>query len=152
MTIEGAELSLKELQEFPIKADKVVKDAMKEASKVLVKSLKAKIPQKRFKKIVKSRVAEGKEYTFANVGLLRSKKDRWLWYRAYWKNYGTLSNRDPLHKFIYKRKKISAGWKGGIKPTHFFERAMEGEEMTWKKKFVDLLRQKAKERKLLDEK
>lgn len=163
MTIEGAELALKELQEFPIKADKVVKDAMREASKAVAKNIRPKMPNKTFRKAVRYKIAEGKKYTFANVGILRPKKEGDYgmrngkkipspWMRAYWKNFGTLSNRDPMHKFIYKRKKVSAGWKGGIKPTHFFERAMEGEEMTWKKKFEDSLRQKAKERKLLDEK
>ena len=151
MTIEGAELALKEFEEFPIKADKVVKDAMREASRVVVKDMKAKIADKSAKKMNKSKIADGAELTFANVGILRPKGNRMPWNYVYWRNYGTLQRRDLQHKFTYKRKAISAKWKGGIKPRNFFDKALAGEDDVWKKKFEESLKKKARERKILDE-
>lgn len=145
---------MKLLEEFPIKADKVVKDAMREASKAVAQNIRPKMPNKTFRKAVRYALKEGKELSFAQVGILRPKKNndqRFAWMKAYWKNYGTLANRDPLHKFARPRKAISSGWKGGIKPAHFFEPAMSGADELWKKTFVDSMKRKAKERKLLDE-
>ena len=150
MKIEGGELALQTFKEFPIKADKVVKEAMRDASKVVVKDLKAKMPNKTFRKAVKSKIAEGADYTFANVGILRSKKDNLTWFKAYWKNFGTLANRDVSHKFVYPRKHISSKFKGGIKPSHFFESAIVGEDQRWKKEFTKSLEEKAKKRQLAD--
>lgn len=151
VTIEGADQALRLLEDFPIKADKVVKDAMKEASKAVAQNIRPKMPNKSFRKAVRYTVKDGEEYTFANVGILRGKKKWFEWSKAYWKNYGTLANRDPKHKFAQPRKSKSSGWKGGIKPAHFFEPALSGTEELWKKKFTETMEKKAKERKLLDE-
>jgi hypothetical protein len=154
VTIEGADEVMKLFEEFPIKADKVVKEAMREASKTVAQNIRPKMPNKSFRKAVKYKIGEGKEYSFANVGILRPKKQgdqRFAWTKAYWKNFGTLANRDPSHKFIYPRKPKYGNRMGGIKPAHFFEPAMNGTDELWKNKFVETLKKKAKERKLLDE-
>lgn len=123
---------------------------MRVASRALQKELKAAIQEKSFKKAVKSRIAQGKELMFANVGLLRPKNNWWTWTKAYWKNYGTLANRDPSHKFSEPRKRGSAKWKGGIRPAHFYEKAERGKEEVWKKNFLKELNRRAKERAMLD--
>jgi hypothetical protein len=51
----------------------------------------------------------------------------------------------------YPRKPKYGNRMGGIKPAHFFEPAMNGTDELWKNKFVETLKKKAKERKLLDE-
>ena len=149
---------MKQLQEFPIKADKVVKDAMREASKAVAQNIRPKMPNKTFRKAVKYKVSQRKDgNTYALVGILDSKKHNnggkipRPFLKAYWKNYGTLANRDPQHKFAQPRKSISSGWRGGIKPSHFFEQAMSGTDEMWKRTFYDAMDKKAKERKLLDE-
>ena len=45
--------------------------------------------------------------------------------RAYWFEYGTLSNRDPRHRFVHRRKTKTAGWKGGIRATRDTELAWQ---------------------------
>lgn len=153
---------MKLLEEFPIKADKVVKDAMREASKAVAQNIRPKMPNKTFRKAVRYKIAVGEKYTFANVGILRPKKEGNYgmrngkkipspWMRAYWKNFGTLSNRDPAHKFAYARKPKYANRNGGIKPAHFFEPTLSGTQELWMEKFTETMEKKAKERKLLDE-
>lgn len=161
--IEGTDQALTILRNFPIKANKVVFDSMREAAKEGAKFLKPKMPNKTFRKAVKYKIKEGKEYTFANVGILRPKKEGDYgtrngkkipspWLRAYWKNFGTLANRDPSHKFAYARKPKSANRNGGIKPAHFFEPAIEGIDQIMMKRFEEVFVKKVKERQLADEK
>lgn len=47
------------------------------------------------------------------------------WMLIYWHNYGTLANRDSQHSFSNPRRNPSAGWKGGIKPGRFIDKAWE---------------------------
>lgn len=150
MTIEGADKALQEIAEYPIKADKVVKEAMRAASRPITRELRSRMPNKSFRKAVKARMADGNLYTFANIGILRPRKNRDAWNHAYWKNYGTLANRDRAHKFTEPRKRISENFKGGIKPRHFFESAEAGLEQIWKSNLTKELLRRAKERKLAD--
>ena len=160
--VKGIDQALAVLAEYPINADKVVKAAMREAAKTAAQAIRPKMPNKTFRKAVGYTVKEGVEYTFANVGILRSKKEKNVrmrngkevprpWLRAYWKNYGTLANRDPSHKFAMARKSKSSGWKGGIRPAHFFEPALVGVDKIMEQKFEETFIKKMKERKLIDE-
>ena len=146
--IEGIEQARTTLELYPIKIDKVVKDSMRQAAKAAAQVMRPKMPNKTFRKAVKYTVKKGKEYFFANVGILRSKKEKvkilpngkkdvTIWSKAYFKNYGTLANRDPGHKFTYARKSVYRDRKGGIKPAHFFERTMNGAEEVMQKKFEE---------------
>lgn len=47
---------------------------------------------------------------------LYKKAEMPAWYKAYWRNFGTLSRRDPGHEFVKGRRTTSSAWKGGIKP------------------------------------
>jgi len=42
-----------------------------------------------------------------------------------WMNYGTLANRLSTHHFSAPRRRVSANWKGGIRPGQFVEGAVE---------------------------
>lgn len=46
-------------------------------------------------------------------------------YPLYWKNYGTLDNRDKNHKFDKARSRKTANWRGGISAEGFMEKAWE---------------------------
>ncbi len=43
----------------------------------------------------------------------------------YWKNYGTLQNRDASHQFQYKVRPVSQKKSGGINPVLFFDHTAE---------------------------
>ena len=151
--IEGIEQARTTLELYPIKIDKVVKDSMRVAAKEAAQVIKPKMPNKTFRKAVKYNVKKGKEFTFANVGILRPKKQgdqRWAWMRAYWKNYGTMANRDPAHKFAYPRKPKYSNRRGGIKPAHFFESSMNGVEDVMQKRFEEHFLAAVKKQKLAD--
>lgn len=128
----------------------MVKEAMRAASRPIARQMRSLMPNKTFRKAVKAKVADGKQYMFANIGILRPKKNWMTWNKAYWSNYGTLSNRDPSHTFAYARKRKSQKWKGGIRPAHFFESAEVGIEQTWKSDLKKELLKRARERKIAD--
>ena len=46
-------------------------------------------------------------------------------YLLYWKNYGTLRNRDSGHNFQYKIRSGSINKNGGISPSRFFDLTAE---------------------------
>jgi hypothetical protein len=50
------------------------------------------------------------------AGLVRKGSNGLEYMIAYWKNFGTLANRDKSWSFSYARKRKSASWRGGIKP------------------------------------
>lgn len=47
---------------------------------------------------------------------LYKKAEMPAWYKAYWRNFGTLSRRDPGHEFVKGRRPRTSSWTGGIKP------------------------------------
>ena len=55
----------------------------------------------------------------------RSKKPVRVFSLIYWRNYGTLSNRNPMHRFVRSRRPKSRDWKGGIVGTGNIEKAWE---------------------------
>jgi HK97 gp10 family phage protein len=59
-----------------------------------------------------------------NVGF-QGKGNMPAYFKAYWNNYGTLSNRNASHQFKKSRKRITANWSGGIRAGGFVENAWE---------------------------
>ncbi|HOI48332.1 MAG TPA: HK97 gp10 family phage protein [Prolixibacteraceae bacterium] len=59
------------------------------------------------------------------VGFRTGKTYMPAWFKAYWNNYGTLSERDPSHQFVKSRKKKTINWKGGIRPLRFVEKSWD---------------------------
>lgn len=47
------------------------------------------------------------------------------YFMLYWANYGTMNNRASDHVFQYSRRRVSADFKGGIKPLRFFDKAAD---------------------------
>ena len=59
------------------------------------------------------------------AGLVHKSGNSWQYQRAYWRNFGTLTNRDPSHSFVRPRKGVSAKWRGGQLPLQAVGKAWE---------------------------
>jgi len=128
--IEGIERMERDLQQFPINADKVVAKAMRKGGNAAAKVIRQKAPSW-FRPVVGSKVYTKGHGATCMVGLFLGKEKKNIesdddyipiWWKAYWSNYGTLENRDPGHQFSRRRKNKTKDWKGGIKPQHWFEK------------------------------
>lgn len=139
ITVKGIEETMSFLDE--LRRDyprKVVVSAMKNAQKPFVKEIIARnsdIPE--IKKEAKSRTIRrtGKDVVVAS-GIWggessathissKGKQPMRVFHLVYWRNYGTLSNRNTLHRFVRSRKHKSARWSGGIAAEKSIEKAWE---------------------------
>ena len=110
--ITGLDDALKCFDNAPGNLLKVVKTALKDGGKQAAKEVRKAMPR-RFKRLVSCRVVKGSISgdwsalvgAFNRVKSGTSEPDDW--FKAYWKNYGTLQRRDPNHKFDYPIKKLS---------------------------------------------
>lgn len=130
--IEGKEAALRALAQCPNRIDKMVAKALKYAGKNAAKSIKGNMPDASFKRVVRYKVSKSGESRKLIVGLMNLKsvlvkgkdvKDKakaTAYMAAYWKNYGTLSNRDPQHRFYSARKAKSSKWQGGVPARNFY--------------------------------
>ena len=107
--ITGLDDCLKCFDQAPKNLLKVVKKALKDGGKQAAKELRKAMPR-RFKRLVSNKVVKGAEsgdYS-ALIGAFNRVKSGTDepddWFKAYWKNYGTLTKRDPHHKFDYPIK------------------------------------------------
>ena len=102
MTIEGLADYLRTLDEAPKTLIKCVRKAMRKAGTELARDIKAGTPQP-FRPLVKSKVVKARisRNLSAAVGLYKDRTGEAVpeWFKAYWKNYGTLQRRDPAHRF-----------------------------------------------------
>lgn len=108
--ITGLDDCLKCFDQAPKNLLKVVKQALKDGGKQAAKEFRKAMPR-RFKRLVSNKVVKGAvsgDYS-ALVGAFNRVKSGTDepddWFKAYWKNYGTLTHRDPNHKFDYPVKK-----------------------------------------------
>ena len=103
MTIEGLSDYLRTMQEAPDVLVKCVRKAMRKAGTELARDIKAGTPQA-FRSLVKCKVVKARisKNLSSAVGLYKGKSkgpEIPEWFKAYWKNYGTLMRRDPSHQF-----------------------------------------------------
>jgi hypothetical protein len=147
--IEGLDDCLSCMDAAPGNVKKITKTALREAAKVTRRQIKMATP-KRYQRLsgFKLKTVNGEMSLW--IGLFQ--KDGQMkpgapipdWFKAYWKNYGTLKHRDPSHKFKYPirttRKKRNwegqphenffegaiAGWEGPFMEA--FERAMQDQQ------------------------
>lgn len=105
-------------REYP---SKVVAAGLRKASKPYTRAVKSVVTPAQAK-LVKVKVYTKTKQPLMYVGLSASKYAS-EWFKVYWQNYGTLSNRDTSHKFLYARKKRTKRWKGGIRSTKSIEKA-----------------------------
>jgi len=109
--IEGLDDTLKCFDQAPANLLKVVKVAMKDGGKQAAKVIRKAMPR-RFKRLVASKVVKGKLSGdhYALVGAFNrvksGNKEPDDWFKAYWKNYGTLTKRSKEHKFDYPIKRL----------------------------------------------
>lgn len=103
MTIEGLGDYLRTLEQAPDTLIKCVRKAMRKAGSELARDIRSGTPRS-FQPLVKSKVTKAKlsRNLSSAIGLYKGKtsgKEIPEWFKAYWKNYGTLQRRDPAHRF-----------------------------------------------------
>lgn len=120
LSFTGAESIQEIFNKLPAKySKKPVQAAFRKAARPFVKSLKAAAPGSA--KAVGIKAGKG---PYIQVGFSGA-KDKFAFFKAYWKNYGTLANRDQSHKFKKARKAHTASYRGGIVPARFVEKSWE---------------------------
>ncbi|WP_303181901.1 hypothetical protein [uncultured Butyricimonas sp.] len=128
ISVEGVREVLELLYDYPKEIDKIAKSALRKAVAPLVRDVKRANPIKGVKISVKSLKSfnPGLKYGyFGEVGG-NNRLEVSPWFKAYWKNYGTMSRRYPGHKFLTGVKGRGRG--KGVRPRLFFENAVEGKE------------------------
>lgn len=131
--IDGMDGVMRDLDRFPINADKVVQKAMRKGGAAAARHLRRRTPQQ-WRRLVGSKVyTRTADAVICLVGLFAKKGRRGdrdgevpAWYRAYWACYGTLSRRDPSHRFVRPRKSVSRSWRGGVRPQRFYDAEVDG--------------------------
>ena len=140
--IEGVEDALKVFEHQPQNAKKVSTRAMKDAVRAGTRELKRSAPA-RFKALVKGKNGlDANLDSWASIGYYNTKVVQGHqpkayrgagarggisdWFKFYWNDYGTLSLRDPTHKFT---RPVKANVKTrrnnvGIQPRGYFDRAV----------------------------
>ena len=104
--IEGVSDVLKSFDEAPDELVKAVKKALRKTCSAEIRNLKKSVPA-HARQLVKSSVKSLRSGDVSAVfGLFVDSKQQDEngrigpeWFHAYWKNYGTLSGRDPAHQF-----------------------------------------------------
>lgn len=99
----GYDDCMRGLEKFPSRVLKATKDSMRMAGRKAAAELRKTTPAG-FRKLVKSKLLKGKlaQNAYVTIGLYKAKDvkgDVNDWFKAYWKNYGTLTHRDPNHHF-----------------------------------------------------
>lgn len=110
--ITGLDDALKCFDKAPENLLKVVRQAMKDGGRQAAKVIRQAMPR-RFKRLVSSKVVKGAvsgDYSALIGAFNRAKSGNNEpddWFKAYWKNYGTLTRRDKEHTFDYPVKHLN---------------------------------------------
>ena len=151
--ITGLDDCLKCFDQAPKNLLKVVKQALKDGGKQAAKEFRRAMPR-RFKRLVSNKVVKGTvsgDYA-ALVGAFNRVKGGTNepddWFKAYWKNYGTLTKRDKEHKFDYTIKKLNRRRRNEVGQDHenFYDGAVAPAQQAFIRAFQDSV--KAQEDKL----
>ena len=151
--ITGLDDCLKCFDQAPKNLLKVVKKALKDGGKQAAQELRKALPR-RFKRLVSNKVVKGVEsgdYS-ALIGAFNRVKSGTDepddWFKAYWKNYGTLTRRDPNHKFDNPVKRLNRKRRNevGQAAENFYDQAVAPAQQAFIRAFQDSL--KAQEDKL----
>lgn len=149
-TLEGMKEALAAIDDAPDRMKKIVAKAFREGSKAASKAVLCKTPR-RWKKLVRAKVEKSlRGNTSALVGYFNTSRGARKeddnsnnipdWYKAYWKNYGTLLSRDTKHKFDNPiREGVERKNKWGQAPEWFFESAMHRMEDAFMQKVEEVL-------------
>lgn len=155
--IEGLDDCIKCIEHAPENVLKMTKASMKDAGKATATLIRQRTPS-RFRRLVGYKVSKGQlsGNTYALVGYFSKGKKKNSnseipdWFKAYWKNYGTLARRDRSHNFSYPVKNNVRRRRNnlGQPANNFFESAIGG----WERQFLEKFREsmKRQEQKLYD--
>lgn len=147
ITISGLDDCLRFFDNAPENVVKATRNALRDASKVTAKMIRGRM-DKRFRRLVRFKVTN-KGHLNAGIGLFNDGKgtgqhaDMPDWFKAYWKNYGTLEGRDPQHHFDQpvNHSKTQAAKnrrnRMGIAHRNFYDEAITG----WQETFVPAFRE-----------
>ena len=142
--IEGMSDCLNWCDKAPEDMVKLAKKAMREGGKAVTKKMRPSIDN-RWRKLIKYKVTGGRDDKDLNCGIgffnghqQQGKQSPGApvddWFKAYWKNYGTLTRRDPNHHFSkpirHANTAAARRRRNNVGQPHenFFEAAMEGYE------------------------
>ena len=133
-TIEGIDELDSFLKDHPKELDKTVIGCLTKGSAIIKKEIISLMPDalKKLKPIVTSKNLTKSSNPNVLIGVfgrkmfyINKRGVRWDAFNlAYWSNFGTMANRDKSHVFQTSRRKVSKNFKGGIRPTNFFDRAV----------------------------
>ncbi len=147
--IEGFDEVEKTLNKMDAKAARsIALSAMKKAFDPFVNTLKSELPGS-IKDVVGVFRGRNKYSVNMSAGVLQRKGGYFSRQKAYWREHGTLDNRDDSHPFRYSRKsktkrytKGSSNWKGGIKARNDISKAANASEKQVKETFIVQLEKK----------
>jgi len=150
--INGLDKFIQTIDKAPGNLLKISKEAMKAGGKVVARTIRSRAPS-RFKRLVGYKVSEGQlshdNYVligFFNKDRKKHQNDIPDWFKAYWKNYGTLTRRYPGHKFVtmVKPRSTSSGRARrnnvGQNPELFFEGAITGWDKDYMRAFLESIK------------
>ena len=154
--ITGLDDCLKCFDQAPKNLLKVVKQALRDGGRQAVKEMRKAMPR-RFKRLVSMKVVKGAVSgdwsalvgAFNKVKSGTSEPDDW--FKAYWKNYGTLTHRDKSHKFDYPIKHLNRKRRNEVGQPHenFYDGAIGPAQDAFIRAFQDSVKRqedKLKER------
>lgn len=140
--VENLDKVLKRLNNTPKDFGKVVQSSVRAGLNAVKRDISKAAPS-RFKKIVKSSAKRSKEGVFSGrAGFFAARREIPDWFKAYWKNYGTLTRRAAGHKFSTPVKSDSSAAarrrrnRTGQRAEQFFDAAVEN----WQARFLQVLR------------
>ena len=154
--ITGLDDCLKCFDKAPSNLLKVVKQAIRDGGKQAAKEIRKAMPR-RFKRLVSCKVVKGSvsgDWS-ALVGAFNKAKSGTDepddWFKAYWKNYGTLTHRDKSHKFDYPIKHLNRKRRNEVGQQHenFYDGAIGPAQDAFLRAFQDSVKRqedKLKER------
>lgn len=139
--ISGLDDCLRWMDQAPANCLKASKSAMRTAGKKTASKIRRNIP-KRWRSLVKATVDKNRSGNLiAWIGMFNGKQHQGHqnpnytepiddWFKAYWGNYGTLTHRDPNHKFKEPVKRGNERRRNDVGQIrkNFFENALSGWE------------------------
>lgn len=145
--IEGVSDVLRMFDDAPKDLLNAAKKAMRSACNVEKRNLKRSVPAEA-RQLVKSKVKSTRAGdVIARFGMFMDgtrtadDADNMRWFHFYWKNYGTLSHRDPSHQFMYPIKNIRTRRNNvGQEHENFYEAAVSGYETRFVENFKKSLK------------
>lgn len=152
--IEGTYELTQFLRRYPMECNKIIKRALTSSMRPVTAAIRRGVPEgrERWKKLVKAKAAQsrttGRLYVTAGfrdnfkreVEKVAKKTGRTYgireWTKAYFMNYGTLTRRNPNHRFEYPPRGRHSKNKQGQPAVGFYEKSVEGLETKVRETFV----------------